>query len=148
TSAASATHTRLLPRASDPGGPAHTEHRRYSALPPSSNDPQLAETPKIPGTQRLRMLDPPAKLMRVRTPGKRVFEDVEHLAVGAVSDRVHAKLEPVLQGEIGGAANVRRIFRVEPARIGCVRRKIRVRLQQPRAAGSERAIDLTLDGAH
>ena len=73
------------------------------------------------------------------------LEDVERLAVGAVADRVHAQLVAVLHREPRGLLDVRdrsSVFR--PELIGLVG----VGLEQPRAARSERAVDLLLDRAH
>ena len=61
---------------------------------------------------------------------ERLFEDVQRLAVGAVADRVHAELVPVLDGELRGLADIGGIVRVQAAAV----RLIGVRLEQPRAA--------------
>src|SRR5690606_31032474 len=71
-------------------------HRGYHA--------QLRETRHIGRIEMLRMLDSPAKALAAhvrRLPYALV--QVEHLAIGAVADRVRVHLEAMLHGEFGGA---------------------------------------------
>ena len=105
---------------------------------------ELAEARNVGGAQVLRVLHAPAQILLLRVRLERLLEDVQRLAIGAVADGVHAQLESVRDGEFGGLANVGRIVGIQARCVGLVG----VRFQQPRAARTERAIDLPLDRAH
>ena len=77
-------------------------------------------------------------------PLERLFEDVQRLAVAAIADRVHRQLIVVLDRQLRDRPDVVERVGVHPAR----RRQIGVRLEHPRAARSERAVDRALDRAH
>ena len=105
--------------------------------------PELPEAPDVVRMQVLGVLDPPAKigLARVRREGSLI--EIQHLAVGAVSDRVSVQLVAVLDGERGRALDVLDRLQVEAGAV-----QVLVRLQQPGAVGSQRTVDLPFDRAH
>src|SRR5262245_64675973 len=93
------------------------------------DDAQLAEARDIGSINMLRVLDPPTQLARIGAAREGALENIEHFAIGAISDSVNTKLESVLQREVGGLADVRGVLRVEAAWIHCIGRQIGVGLQ-------------------
>src|ERR671929_2040463 len=69
--------------------------------------------------------------------------DVEHLAVRAVADGVRRHLEAVAEGDLRRTRDSVRLLEHEPG----ARRQVGVRLEEPRAVRTERAVDLALDRA-
>ena len=66
----------------------------------------------------------------------------ERLAIGAVADGVHAQLVAVLRSRAAPSCGCRRpVVGVQPGAV----RLVAVRLEQPRAARAERAVDRALD---
>ena len=80
----------------------------------------------------------------VRMPRERLLEDVQRLAVAAVADRVDRQLVVVLMHAAPPCVECRRAISVF---MPLVRREIGVRLEHPRAARPERAVDRALDAA-
>src|SRR5437762_14040040 len=74
---------------------------------------------------------------------QRSIESIEHDAVAAIANGVDVDLKPVLQRPVRPGANVLRT-RDEQSRIG---RFVAVWSEQRRAARSERAVGVQLDGA-
>jgi hypothetical protein len=103
----------------------------------------LREAGDVVRVQVLRVLDAPAEV----APGSGAVDllvQVQDLAVAAVADGVRVELVAVLQGDLGGAADVVHRLQHQPG----AARQVGVRLQQPGAVGAERAVHLALDGAH
>ena len=93
---------------------------------------ELSEARDVCGAQVLRVLDAPAEILEIGTRLERLFVNVEHFAIGAIADRVHAQLHAVLQGETGNLRNTlgRRRRQADAGR------RITVRREHPRAARS------------
>ena len=82
------------------------------------------------------------RILLLRVGSERRFVDVQHLAVGAVADRVDGELHAVLHGDPCRLLDVRHRRRVEAG----ATRRIRVRLEQPGAPRAESAVGGHLDG--
>ena len=105
--------------------------------------PSCPEARDVGRADVLRVLDAPAQVLLVGMLLERLLVDVEHLAVAAVADRVDAQLVVVLDRELRRLPDVVQAVGVQAGRL-----EIRVRLQHPGAARTERAVDLPLDPAH
>ena len=93
----------------------------------------------------LRVLDAPAQVLAVLAVLlERVLVDVQHFAIGAVADGVDADLIAGLERDLRLLAHLLDRRRGQAGAVGLVR----VRLEQPGAARSERAVGGDLDRAH
>ena len=75
---------------------------------------------------------------------KDALVNIEHFAIAAVADGVHAKLVAVGNGEFGRALDLLGRLGLQAHAVGL----IGVRLQQPCAARAQRSVDIFLDGAN
>jgi hypothetical protein len=107
------------------------------------DDAEAAEAWDVGGVDVLRVLDAPAEVLFVGMRLEGLLEDVERFAIGAVADGVDAELVAVLNGELGGLADVGGIVGVEAGGIGLVV----VGGEEPGAARAEGAVDGPLDAA-
>ncbi len=89
------------------------------------------------------MLDPPAQIPLFRMLAEYPLVHIQDFPVGAVADGMNAKLIGVLDGQFRRLPDLFRVLDVESGAFGFVR----VRLQQPGPARSERSIHIALDGA-
>ena len=97
-----------------------------------------------PGRAHSRVAPARARGCLVLMSLERLLVDVEHLAVAAVANRVHAQLIIVDDREFRRAGHVLERVGVEPTR----GRQIAVGLEHPGAARSQRAVDRALDGSN
>ncbi len=110
----------------------------------SGDHAELAEARNVGGVQVLGVLDTPSQVLLVRVLAEDLLIDVEHFAVGAIADSMHAELVSVPDCQFGGLANIGGVFGVQARAVGLVV----IGRQQPGAARTEGPIDLPLDGAH
>ena len=89
----------------------------------------------------LRVLDAPAEALVPGVCPEGPLEDVERLAIAAITDRVHAQLIAVGHREPGRLLDLLHGGGLgpDPSRL------VRIRLEEPRAARAQRAVDRPLD---
>ena len=101
------------------------------------DDAKLAEAGNIGSAEVLRVLHAPAQILAVAVVlPERGLVDVQHLAIGAIANGVDAQLHAVIDRDLRGLGQRLNGRRHESGALGLVA----VRLEQPRAARTERAI--------